>query len=159
MLDIVNSLIRKFRINVNQIIANSDNTIEDVTNEAYIVVDENLSKIMKNERVFINELKTRCLKFNKYGKRIESKDRWEVFNSREEDMTNTISTSYSINEDMLCLKLDIKDVVGEENYNFLLDYFSYPKAYMSLKYKISEPTINKRAKKLIDKLRRELCQT
>lgn len=159
MLDIVNSLIRKFRINVNQIIANSDNTIEDVTNEAYIVVDENLSKIMKNERVFINELKTRCLKFNKYGKRIESKDRWEVFNSREENIANTIATSCTINEDMLCLKLDIKDVVGEENYNFLLDYFSYPKAYMSLKYKISEPTINKRAKKLIDRLRRELCQT
>ncbi len=49
-------LIKKFRININQIIANSDNTMDDIRNEAYLVVADNYSSIQKNERVFINEL-------------------------------------------------------------------------------------------------------
>ena len=71
MLHTVNELIKKFRININQIVTNSDNTIDDVENEAFIVLSENYNEIMNNNRVFINELKKKCLKFNKYGKRIE----------------------------------------------------------------------------------------
>lgn len=67
MLSTVNSLISKFKINVNQIISNSDHDREDILNESYLVVQEHYDKIVKNERVFINELKTRGLKFNKYN--------------------------------------------------------------------------------------------
>ena len=66
MLHIVNELIKKFRININQIVTNSDNTIDDIENEAFIVLSENYNEIMNNNRVFINELKKKCLKFNKY---------------------------------------------------------------------------------------------
>ena len=133
MVNIVNTLISKFIINVNQIINNSDNTMEDIKNEAYIVVDNNYSKIKENERVFINELKTRCLKFNKYGKRIESKERWKEFNNREEAMVEQFNNEYDINEDVLCQLLDVKEIIGEESYKFLIDYYNFGSKETSLR--------------------------
>lgn len=157
MVNIVNTLISKFIINVNQIINNSDNTMEDIKNEAYIVVDNNYSKIKENERVFINELKTRCLKFNKYGKRIESKERWKEFNNREEAMVEQFNNEYDINEDVLCQLLDVKEIIGEESYKFLIDYYNFGSKETSLRYHISEPTVKKRVNEMISKVRRELC--
>lgn len=157
MVNIVNTLISKFIINVNQIINNSDNTMEDIKNEAYIVVDNNYSKIKENERVFINELKTRCLKFNKYGKRIESKERWKEFNNREEAMVEQFNNKYDINEDVLCQLLDVKEIIGEESYKFLIDYYNFGSKETSLRYHISEPTVKKRVNEMISKVRRKLC--
>lgn len=157
MVNIVNTLISKFIINVNQIINNSDNTMEDIKNEAYIVVDNNYSRIKENERVFINELKTRCLKFNKYGKRIESKERWKEFNNREEAMVEQFNNEYDINEDVLCQLLDVKEIIGEESYKFLIDYYNFGSKETSLRYHISEPTLKKRVNEMISKVRRKLC--
>lgn len=157
MVNIVNTLISKFIINVNQIINNSDNTMEDIKNEAYIVVDNNYSRIKENERVFINELKTRCLKFNKYGKRIESKERWKEFNNREEAMVEQFNNEYDINEDVLCQLLDVKEIIGEESYKFLIDYYNFGSKETSLRYHISEPTAKKRVNEMIYKVRRKLC--
>lgn len=157
MVNIVNTLISKFIINVNQIINNSDNTMEDIKNEAYIVVDNNYSRIKENERVFINELKTRCLKFNKYGKRIESKERWKEFNNREEAMVEQFNNEYDINEDVLCQLLDVKEIIGEESYKFLIDYYNFGSKETSLRYHISEPTVKKRVNEMISKVRRKLC--
>ena len=102
ILDFTNSLLNKFNININQIIRCSDNTLSDIKNEAFIVVFENLNKIKHNERTFINELKTKCLKFNKYGKRIESKDRFERFNHYENEMIETKINDLDLDEDTLC---------------------------------------------------------
>ena len=157
MVNIVNTLISKFIINVNQIINNSDNTMEDIKNEAYIVVDNNYTRIKENERVFINELKTRCLKFNKYGKRIESKERWKEFNNREEAMVEQFNNEYDINEDVLCQLLDVKEIIGEESYKFLIDYYNFGSKETSLRYHISEPTVKKRVNEMISKVRRKLC--
>lgn len=157
MVNIVNTLISKFIINVNQIINNSDNTMEDIKNEAYIVVDNNYSRIKENERVFINELKTRCLKFNKYGKRIESKERWKEFNNREEAMVEQFNNEYDINEDVLCQLLDVKEIIGEESYKFLIDYYNFGSKETSLRYHISEPTVKKRVNEMISRVRRKLC--
>lgn len=157
MVNIVNTLISKFIINVNQIINNSDNTMEDIKNEAYIVVDNNYSRIKENERVFINELKTRCLKFNKYGKRIESKERWKEFNNREEAMVEQFNNEYDINEEVLCQLLDVKEIIGEEGYKFLIDYYNFGSKETSLRYHISEPTVKKRVNEMISKVRRKLC--
>lgn len=157
MVNIVNTLISKFIINVNQIINNSDNTMEDIKNEAYIVVDNNYSRIKENERVFINELKTRCLKFNKYGKRIESKERWKEFNNREEAMVEQFNNEYDINEDVLCQLLDVKEIIGEESYKFLIDYYNFGSKETSLRYHMSEPTVKKRVNEMISKVRRKLC--
>ena len=154
MLSVVNELIKKFRINVNQIIANSDNTMEDIINESFIVVSDNYEQIKDNDRVFINELKTRCLRFNKYGRRIESKERWEKYNELEQRMVENFRNILNIDEDILCLIVDIKNIIGENNYIFLLDYFTYTGKVVSKKYGISEPTMRKRVSELIEKLRR-----
>ena len=155
MLDVVNELIKKFRINVNQILANSDNTMEDIINESFIVVSDNYDQIKNNDRIFINELKTRCLRFNKYGRRIESKERWEKYNELEKRMIENFRNMLNIDEDILCLIIDIKNIIGENNYIFLLDYFTYTGKVVSKKYGISEPTMRKRAYELIEKLRRD----
>lgn len=157
MMDIVEELIKKFRINISQIIANSDNTMEDVRNEAYIVVDENFSSIMNNERVFINKLKTRCLKFNKYSRRIESKDRWSLYNDREDRMVSLVENEFNIDEDTICILEDIKEIVGEDSYNFLIYYFTYGSELTSRKYRISIPTVRKRIKEYVRYVRRKLC--
>ena len=131
--------------------------MEDIKNEAYIVVDNNYTRIKENERVFINELKTRCLKFNKYGKRIESKERWKEFNNREEAMVEQFNNEYDINEDVLCQLLDVKEIIGEESYKFLIDYYNFGSKETSLRYHISEPTVKKRVNEMISKVRRKLC--
>lgn len=151
MLSMVNMMINKFRININQIIANSDNTIDDIVNEAFIVIEENKNEIEKNQRVFINELKTRCLKFNKYGKRIESKKRWEEFNDRENsiDLVNNLD----INEDLICIMNDVKQIIGKENYDFLIDYYSYGVEKTANKYKSTYGATKRKASYLVNKIR------
>lgn len=157
MLSVVNNMIQKFRININQIIANSDNTIEDIINESYIVMKEHKEAIECNNNVFINELRKKCLRFNKYGKRIDSKKQWEIFNNREEVMVEQFNNEYDINEDVLCQLLDVKSILGEENYKFLIDYYNLGSKETSLRYHISEPTVNKRVKEMISRVRRKLC--
>lgn len=157
MLSVVNNMIQKFRININQIIANSDNTIEDIINESCIVIKEHKEAIECNNNVFINELRKKCLRFNKYGKRIESKERWKEFNNREEAMVEQFNNEYDINEDVLCLLLDVKEIIGEESYKFLIDYYNFGSKETSLRYHISEPTVKKRVNEMISKVRRKLC--
>lgn len=156
-MDIVDELIKKFKINVRQIIANSDNTMEDVRNEAYIVLSENFSNIMDNERVFINKLKTRCLKFNKYGKRIESKDRWALYNDREDRMVALAENEFNIDEETICMLEDIKEIIGKESYDFLIYYYTYGCKSTANKFKLSEPTVRKRVNEYISMIRRKLC--
>lgn len=157
MLTVVNELINKFKKNINQIISNSDNTFEDIKNEAFIVVNDNYSKILDNEKVFVNELRTRCLKFNKYGKRIERKERWEVFNNREKELTLECKNNLDIDEDLFCELEDIKNYLGEYNYNFLIYYYTYGCKETSEKYNMKEPNVRKRVSLLIKDVRRELC--
>lgn len=157
MLSVVNNMIQKFRININQIIANSDNTIEDIINESCIVMKEHKEAIECNNNVFINELRKKCLRFNKYGKRIESKKQWEIFNNREQAMVEQFNNEYDINEDVLCQLLDVKEIIGEESYKFLIDYYNFGSKETSLRYHISEPTVKKRVNEMISKVRRKLC--
>lgn len=54
---------------------------------------------------------------------------------------------------MLCMLLDVKSLVTKGEYTFLIDYFSFTKKEMCDRYKLSEPTIRKRANNLIARLR------
>lgn len=148
ILEVTNKLLNKFYINVEQIKRNSDNTIEDIKQEAFIVVHLNQEKIKNNERVFINELKTRCLKFNKYGKRIESKERWERFNSYEDNMIKDEINNFN-EEDEITL-LTIKTLISEDDYNFLLCYFGCGIDFCCKKYNLSRYFINKKCNELLD---------
>lgn len=152
--NIVDDLLRQFKINVNQIISNSDNTLEDLRNEAVLIVQDKLSSIQKDKRVFINELKKRCLKFNKYSKRIESKERWEIFNNYETRLIETVTNPYNTDENLVSLKVDITDIVGEENYNLLIDYFTLKIKDVAVKYGISETELEDKIMKLLIKIRR-----
>lgn len=152
----VDNLINKFKININQIIRCSDNTINDVKNEAFIIVFNNLNKIQENERVFINELKTKCLKFNKYGKRIESKERFEKFNDYEIRMVEDTENNLNIDEDKICYLLDIKNIVGEENYKYLIEYYGMGSDFICTKYHISKDLARKRVSNLIKEIRSKL---
>lgn len=152
--NIVDDLLRQFKINVNQIISNSDNTLEDLRNEAVLIVQDKLSSIQKDKRVFINELKKRCLKFNKYSKRIESKERWEIFNNYETRLIETITNPYNTDENLVSLKVDITGIVGEENYNLLIDYFTLKIKDVAVKYGISETELEDKVMKLLIKIRR-----
>lgn len=156
LLKLLDKLIKKYYINIQQIINNSDNDMGDIKNEAYIILHENYDKILKNDKIFINELKTKCLKFNKYGKRIESSKRWEYFNQKEEQMNDNTNKYSNLNEDNLCLLLDIKNFIGEKDYNFLLDYYALGYKETSIKYKISPSLTRKRVSFLIDKIRKEM---
>lgn len=153
ILDFTNSLLNKFNININQIIRCSDNTLSDIKNEAFIVVFENLNKIKNNERTFINELKTKCLKFNKYGKRIESKDRFERFNQYENEMIETKINDLDLDEDTLCTLIDIKNLLKEQEYIFLLEYYGMGCEYVSNKYNIRKDLVRKRVSNLIKYIR------
>lgn len=152
----VDNLINKFKININQIIRCSDNTINDVKNEAFIIVFNNLNKIQENERVFINELKTKCLKFNKYGKRIESKERFEKFNDYEIRMVEDTENNLNIDEDKICYLLDIKNIIGDKNYNFLIEYYGMGCDFICTKYHISKDLARKRVSNLIKEIRCKL---
>lgn len=156
LLEITNSLIKKFKINIEQIRKCTDNTYEDLKNEAYIIVHDNIESILNNERVFINELKTKCLRFNKYGKRIESKERFEKFNEYENNMVEESDNEMNMDEDKICMLVDIKELIGEDNYNFLLDYYNYGAKTISYKYGISECSTRKRASNLVKKIRDKL---
>ena len=153
--NIVDDLLKQFRINVNQIIYNSDNTLEDVRNEAALIIQEKLSDIQKDKRVFINELKKRCLKFNKYNRRIESKERWETFNNYESHLVETTTNPYDTDENLINFKVDIVNIVGEEDYNLLIGYFTLKVKNVALKYNISEVEVEDRVMKLLIKIRRE----
>ena len=154
MLELLDILLRKFNINIKQIINNSDNTFEDIRNEGYIVLYEHYDDIIKDNNVFINELRKKCLRFNKYGKRIDTKSKWEEYNALEDTMNN-ISHSYTkINEDLLCSMCDIKDLIDEDNYKFLIDYYGLGYKKTAEKYNISSDLSRKRASLLIEKIRK-----
>ncbi|MGL5100802.1 MAG: hypothetical protein ACRC6B_12375 [Fusobacteriaceae bacterium] len=152
----VNRLLSKFRINVNHIINNTDNTIEDIKSEAYLVLHTNLERIELDERVFINELKNNCLKFNKYNRVMNTKVDWERFNRYEERLQHEYSNGMEIDEDMILGLHLIKDVADEEEYQLLLDYYRYGQKLTSEKYNMKEGTIRKRVFKLIQRLKKEL---
>jgi hypothetical protein len=154
LLELLDILLRKFNINIRQIINNSDNIFEDIRNEGYIVLYEHYDDIIKDNNVFINELRKKCLRFNKYGKRIDTKSKWEEYNALEDTMNN-ISNSYTqINEDLLCSMCDIKDLIGEDNYKFLIDYYGLGYKKTAEKYNISSHLSRKRASLLIEKIRK-----
>lgn len=156
MLKLLDKLLKDFHINIQQIIKNSDNEYEDIKNEAYIVLYENYDEILKDKRVFINKLKAKCLKFNKYGKRIESAERWKYFNDKELQMDEQSEKQKEINENHLCILLDVKRIVGDDNYNFLIDYYSLGYKETSIKYEISPDLTRKRVSLLLDKIRKEM---
>lgn len=156
MLSIINNMIQKFRINVNQILANSDNTIEDIINESCIVLQEHREAIEENNNIFINELRKRCLKFNKYGKRLDSKKQWEVFNDREETLQYEYHNPMDINEDIICGINDVKKLISKEEYDFLIGYYSYGGNYTANKYNMKEEFVRKRVHLLINKVKKKM---
>lgn len=156
LLEFTDKLLRKFKINISQIIRCSDNTLEDVRNEAFIVVFDNLSSVEENERVFINKLKSNCLKFNKYGKRIESKDRFEKFNEYENKLVEEENNSLDLDEEKLCTLLDIQNLISKKDYEFLIDYYSLGCELTSVKYNINKDLTRKRVSNLIKEIRSKL---
>ncbi len=44
MIETVHNMINRFKININQIIRNSDNTMEDIENESFLVLHDSLIK-------------------------------------------------------------------------------------------------------------------
>ena len=156
MLELLDILLRKFNINIRQIINNSDNTFEDIRNEGYIVLYEHYDDIIKDNNVFINELRKKCLRFNKYGKRIDTKSKWEEYNALEDTMNNISNFYTQINEDLLCSMCDIKDLIGEDNYKFLIDYYGLGYKKTAEKYNISSHLSRKRASLLIEKIRKRI---
>lgn len=156
LLEFTDKLLRKFKININQIIRCSDNTLEDIRNEAFIVVFDNLSSVEENERVFINKLKSNCLKFNKYGRRIESKDRFEKFNEYENKLVEEENNSLDLDEEKLCTLLDIQNLISKKDYEFLIDYYSLGCELTSVKYNINKDLTRKRVSNLIKEIRSKL---
>lgn len=156
MLDKVNELIKKFRININQIIANSDHTEDDLYNEAFIVVYEFLDKITVNEKVFINELRKRCLNFNKYNRYITSKDRWERFNEYENEMINNCINQQDNTENLLVDLMSVKNILSSKNYDFLIYYYSNGISDTAREYKLTEKYTKVKVSRLIKQLRKEL---
>lgn len=155
MLSLINKMIQKFKININQILANSDNTMEDITNEAFIVLKEHKDAIDKNHNIFINELRKRCLKFNKYGKRIDSKKQWEKFNDREEVLKYEYKNPLDINEDLICSLEVIKSIIKEKDYEFLLFYYNNDRKRTAERYSMTETQVRNKVQYLINKIRRK----
>lgn len=156
MIDTVNKMIKKFRININHIINNSDNTIEDIQSESFLVLHDFMDKIKENEKVFINELRNRCLKFNKYNRKLDEKSNWEKFNEYEERLKYEYENGMEIDEDAILGLQMIKEVTSEEEYSFLMDYYSYGQEETSKKYNIKVGTLRKRVHTLQNKIRKEL---
>ena len=113
---------------------------------------KNYDKISKDNRIFINELKKRCLKFNKYNRRIDTKSKWEEFNNLEQRMLEDTKFT-TIDEDTICSAIDIKSVIGEEKYNFLIYYYSYGYAKTAIQYNLSPDNTRKRASLILKDLR------
>ena len=155
-IELSRKMMKAFCINVRQIIGNSDNTYEDMCIEAYIIVHENYEEIMENNRVFINKLKQKCLKNNKYGVRIESKNVWEKYNNLEESIPSDTKTSSQIEDDRMVGVDAIKGVLGEEDYQFLLCYFDNDIHFTARKYDISENNCRVKACRLKRKINREV---
>lgn len=156
MIETVNSMIKKFRINVRDIINNSDNTMEDVTNESFIILHNFFDEIKDNEIVFIRELRNKCLKFNKYGKKINSKKDWERFNAYEEKLQYEYKNEFEINEDKICDLNTIKNIICENEYDFLIFYYENGGRDTAIKYNISNGAVRKRVYTLINKIKKEL---
>lgn len=156
MIDTVNKMIKKFRININHIINNSDNTIEDIQSESFLVLHDFMDKIKDNEKVFINELKSRCLKFNKYNRIMNTKEDWNRFNEYEERLKDEYENGMEINEDAVLGLQMIKEVTNEEEYSFLIYYYSYGQEETSKKYNLKAGTLRKRVHILINKIKKEL---
>lgn len=156
MLELSNELIRKFRINIDYILKCSDNSLEDLRNEAFIVVFDNYDRIMENEKVFINELRNKCLKFNKYNRRIESKKLFEKFNEYENKMVIEENNKNDFDEDELCTLLDVQNILGSEDYEFLINYYSLGGKEFAKQLGLNESTLRKRVSDLLKKVRKEL---
>lgn len=152
ILELTNKLIKRFIININQIITNSDNEMCDILGEAYIVVYENYDAIIENERVFINEMKKKCLRNNKYGKRIESIERWEYFNNLESSIPERMSYTFEINEDLIVGLDAIKKCITEDEYNFLICYYENGSDKTSSVYGITNTTCRQRVCRLKKKI-------
>ena len=156
ILELSDRLIRKFKINIDYILKCSDNNIEDLRNEAFIVVFDNYDKIMDNEKVFINELRSKCLKFNKYNRRIESKKLFEKFNEYENRMVIEESNKNDFDEDKLCTLLSIQNMLNQEDYEFLIKYYSLGGEELSKQLNLAPSTIRKRVSNLLKTIRKEL---
>lgn len=156
MIEMVQQMISNFRINVNQIIRNSDNTIEDIESESFLVLHDFFDEIKDNNKVFINELKTRCLKFNKYGRRLDNKKDWERQNMYEERLQYEYDNGMEINEDIIVGIQAIKEKICEEEYSFLIYYYENGQEETSKKYNLKVGTTRKRVYDLIKKIRKEL---
>lgn len=156
MMDTLNNLMNKFRKNINQIISNSDNTIDDVKSESFLVLHDFFDKIKENEKIFINELRTRCLKFNKYNRRLDNKEDWERLNRYEESLQYEYNNPMDINEDLILGIQSVKEVTCEEEFSFLMHYFRYGQKETSIKYDLKEGTVRKRVHTLINRIRKEL---
>ena len=154
IMETVDTLLKKFIINVNQIQNNSDNDMDDIRNEAVIVVIEFYEQIQENSQVFINELKRRCLKFNKYNRRIESKERWERFNSYEEMLPDSCECVTRFDDDIFYNMIDIESLIGAEQLQFLIDYYSYGVEKLASKTGKNTSSVKKKAKKLRDYIRK-----
>lgn len=147
-----NELIKKYSFIISKIISNSDNTIEDIENEAYIITKLNYDRILEDDRVFINELKKCCLKFNKYNRRIETYDCWNKFNNLESNMLSQKeeNNKLNINEDRLCFLIVIQTLISKDDYDFLLCYFGYGGEYTSEKYNLSYSNTRTKVHRLIN---------
>lgn len=156
VLELTQSLIKKFIINIRQIVSNSDNDIEDILGEAYIVVWDNYERIINNERTFINEMKTKCLRHNKYGRRIESAARWSYFNQLEESLPERMGYTFEINEDLIVGLDTVKQYVSEDEYDFLIFYYENGNSKTSSQYNVSENACRQRVYKLKRKINKEM---
>lgn len=156
ILEMTESLIKKFIINIIQIINNSDNEMEDMLGEAYLVVYENYKIILSNERVFINELKKKCLRNNKYGKRIESSKRWTYFNQLEESLPERMGYSFEINTDKIVGLDTIKQYVSKDEYDFLIYYYDWGLNKTASEYDIKPGACRQRVHRIKKRILKEM---
>ncbi len=65
------------------------------------------------------------MEFNKYGKRIESKDRFEKFNEYENKLVEEENNSLNLDEEKLCTLLDIQNLISKKDYEKKIMNFLY----------------------------------
>ncbi|MGL6101314.1 MAG: hypothetical protein ACRC0G_17045, partial [Fusobacteriaceae bacterium] len=155
----VEKYIRKFRINVNHILANSDNDIDDIRIEAYLILHEFVDSIKENEKVFINELKKKCLRFNKYGKRLDSKSGWERNNRYEKMLQDEYDNGMEIDENLILGIHVIKQIISEEEYSFLLYYYDNGQEETSKRYGMTIGAIRKKVHSLTSRAKKEVANS
>ncbi|MEG0151655.1 MAG: hypothetical protein RR744_00550 [Cellulosilyticaceae bacterium] len=156
ILTLTDELIKKFIINIKQIVSNSDNEIGDIIGEAYLVVYSNYESILQNERVFINELKKKCLRNNKYGKRIESSDRWKYFNQLEESLPKRMDYAYEINVDYIVNLDAIRKHISDDEYSFVLSYYDLGMVKFSEKNNISPNACRQKVHRIKRRILKEM---